>query len=953
MNARRPGSNRRAAALRFPLISLLLSVGATLLVFAGCGLNTHGTGNGGNGGGPTVPCNVDDECDDDNPCTKDSCGADKTCAHQALADGPAPNEAQTSGDCTTVMCEAGKPKDVAQDDDIPDDNKPCTIDSCADKVASHVPVTVGMMCDDGMGNNGRCDAQGNCKIACTTSSMCTSTSPCVTPSCDTSKGECVFPALADGTPTPGAPVVAGDCKVSVCVGGMNQDLADDSDLPTVGDCRIAACDQGTPAPQPKPTHTGCASYMGNSPGYCDGAGTCQQCTQDSDCASTGPTNDCQKPVCNNNKCQQEFTPVNTPTTTTPAQAVGDCQKSVCDGAGNVTLIADNGDPQSDGNECTLDQCAGANMTNHPNAPDMTTKCGTGMALACFGGQCVGCTMDNQCAPASCSGTVLTKSQTCNLGNGKCNTPTPQDCAPYNCVAALNACPTKCNADTDCVTGYYCTGTNGTCQQKAPQGGTCMTDHQCTTNHCVDGFCCDTTCTNGCDACSNAKTGAANGTCSHVTVGTDPNNVCNDQGATSCGTNGVCDGLGACQKYPSGTVCAGAACNSNTLTKQKTCNGSGTCVTPNPATQGCSPYLCVAASNACTTTCSVDNDCFTGNWCNAGTCTAKLANGSTCTGANQCTNGSCVDGYCCNNACNTACQACSAAKKQSGAGNGTCGNAKTGQADPRGVCTTTAQTSCGQDGLCNAGACEKWPTNTVCANASCSGNTLTAAKTCDGNGACNQGGTTSTCANGLACDSAAMMCFASCGMSTMADDSKCVGGDYCDPATGACKLKIATGAMGCSTNSQCQSGFCGVNNGVCCSADCPDDGAATCGKSNACAMTTGACLFYDNMTTCSATTCPAGGNTFTTQTTCNGSGTCSGNAMNGTCPSSLKCNAAGTACLTACGSASAAGDANCVSTSFCDGANGGACQAKKTASASCTRDGECISNMCHPTMMVCQ
>ncbi|MFT3775691.1 MAG: hypothetical protein QM820_60870 [Minicystis sp.] len=920
------------------LASVLLGAGCAQVLGFYDDYHDADAGQGGGGSPPSV-CKDDSQCDDHNPCTTDTCSPDKTCVSTPLDGVPAPDAAQTAGDCKTIQCVDGKPHDVAQDDDTPDDDESCTIDSCADTIPSHVAEKEGTICQDSLGDNGRCDAQGNCTVICTTDKECMPPGPCLSASCDTSQGVCVFANLPDNMPTPGAPVIPGDCKVTVCVDGQSQDVADDTDLPTVGDCLIAGCDQGTPAPQLKPMHTGCASFNINQPGYCDGSGTCQQCTQDSDCASTSPTTDCQKPVCNNFKCQPEFTPVNMPTT---AQMAGDCQKSICDGMGNAIQIADNNDPSSDGNECTLDQCAGASTTNHPNAPDMITKCGTGMALACFGGQCVGCTMDNQCAPASCSGTVLNKAQTCNLGNGKCATPTPQDCAPYNCVAALNACPTKCSADTDCINGYYCTGTNGTCQQKAPQGGTCGSDHQCTTSHCVDGFCCNTACTNGCDACSNAKTGAANGTCSHVTIGTDPNNVCSDQGAASCGTNGACDGLGACQKYVSGTVCVAASCSGNTLIKQKTCNGSGTCMTF--GSQICTPYLCMAANNACPSTCNADTDCFTSYYCTGpnGSCQPKVGQGGTCSTDHQCASSHCVDGVCCDTACNTACQACTVAKKQFASNNGTCGPAKNGQADPRGICATTPQSSCGTDGLCNGGTCENWPSTTSCQAGSCMGNTQTTAKTCNGNGACSQGGTTSACANGLLCNAAAMMCFASCGNGAAADDSKCVGGDYCDPQSGTCKIKIATGSAGCVADSQCQSGICGLNNGVCCNALCPDEGAGTCGKSAECAPATGACLFYNG--SCSAFVCPAGGNSYTTYSVCS-NGSCSGGGINGICGNSLMCNASGTACLTACGTANLAGDANCTSGYYCDGMNGGACQPKKGPNVGCFRDAECSNGMC--------
>jgi hypothetical protein len=47
----------------------------------------------------------------------------------------------------------------------------------------------------------------------------------------------------------------------------------------------------------------------------------------------------------------------------------------------------------------------------------------------------------------------------------------------------------------------------------PQGAACGAGKECRSGHCVDGFCCDKACDDGCNACSLARTGRANGTCS--------------------------------------------------------------------------------------------------------------------------------------------------------------------------------------------------------------------------------------------------------------------------------------------------------------------------------------------------------------------------------------------------------------------------------------------------------
>ena len=69
--------------------------------------------------------------------------------------------------------------------------------------------------------------------------------------------------------------------------------------------------------------------------------------------------------------------------------------------------------------------------------------------------------------------------------------------------------------------------------------------------------------------------------------------------------------------------------------------------------------------------------------------------------------------------------------------GLCTAVPTGLPDPAGLCTDKGPTSCGTDGKCQAGACQKYPQGTACANASCPmpGSTFTAGGTCDGAGTC--------------------------------------------------------------------------------------------------------------------------------------------------------------------------------------------------------------------------
>jgi hypothetical protein len=458
----------------------------------------------------------------------------------------------------------------------------------------------------------------------------------------------------------------GDCKKVVCDGnGGTMTVEEDSDVPTVGDCDITGCKAGASNITHKAMLTPCSG------GHCDGNGACRQCVQDSDCPGT--IDDCQRPSCVNFACVPVFTAMNTPTMSSPTQIAGDCQERVCDGAGNAIDVADSTDPTSDGNECTIDTCSGPNNTTYSNAPDGITHCGSGGALSCVGGQCSGCTMNSQCAASSCNGTVFTKAQSCNVGTGTCVSPSPatQDCAPYLC-SATSGCATICNVDTDCSSSsYYCTGTGGACVPKVTQGNACQANHQCATGSCTDGVCCNIACGGTCFACTNGKTGGTNGTCLPITGGTDPDSECTDQGVASCGTDGLCDGAGACRLYSSSTLCVAQSCSAGVQSNARLCDGSGTCAAG--TTTNCTPYICGAT--ACLAACTSTAQCAATFFCNpssskcvtptcmdgykdgtetdvdcGGACPAKCLTGKLCSVGGDCQSGVCLGGVCLASTC---------------------------------------------------------------------------------------------------------------------------------------------------------------------------------------------------------------------------------------------------------------------------------------------------------------
>jgi hypothetical protein len=206
--------------------------------------------------------------------------------------------------------------------------------------------------------------------------------------------------------------------------------------------------------------------------------------------------------------------------------------------------------------------------------------------------------------------------------------------------------------------------------------------------------------------------------------------------------------------------------------------------------------------------------------------AKLGQGSPCTAGSDCSSSNCIDGICCDTACGGACQACSAVKKGAGV-DGACGPIKAGT-DPDDECPTQAAATCGTTGDCNgAGACRKFSNGTVCAAASCAGNSQSNVDLCDGNGTCVDGGTMS-CA-GLGCNGA--LCKSPC-----VGDADCPPTAYCE--AGLCALKLGLGSPCTAAQaSRCGTGFCA--DGVCCDALCAGGPCLTC-KHDTGAPIDGAC-----------------------------------------------------------------------------------------------------------------
>ena len=748
------------------------------------------------------------------------------------------------------------------------------------------------------GNNGFCDGSGAC-------AKYTLGTQCVAQTCAADGVTLDKPRQCDGAGT--------------CTTGTTQTCA-----PYV--CTGSAC------------LTSCTSSIQCAPGFSCNNGSCTTaCTNDSQCGSTAY---CNGGICVNkvpigaactapNQCQSDFC------------VDGVCCNTACSGTCQACAALLKGG----GTDGTCGPVAAGADPQGECADQGSMSCGNNGV--CNGASaCQKYSAGTQCGAASCSNGTQTSASFCN-GTGTCLGGGPSSCGLYTCGGT--ACKTACSIDADCVTGAYCSGS--TCQAKLANGAACVSDNECGSNFCVDGFCCNSACNGTCQACSNILKGSGNnGACGSIAAGTDPGSECADQLAPSCGTNGSCDGAGACQKYVVGTQCTSGSCAGDgvTLTSASTCNGNGTCVPG--TTSSCTPFACV--NGACANgACTMDSQCAPTAFCNGTTCVTKKMQGTACGSNHECTTNLCVDGVCCDLACSGTCQACTALLKGSGT-DGTCGPVAAG-ADPNDECGNQGAASCGTNGVCNgSGACQLYASATVCAAASCTGSTANLTKTCDGLGNCIDNGST----NCAPYNCAAGACLTSCTI-----DGQCVASAYCTSTTsGSCAAQKGQGAV-CGSDHECTSnhcvdGFCcdltcaggcfacssaltGQLNGTCgpISAgalakpgSCTPQAQATCGLDGNCDGT-GNCEKWSSATQCIAPSCTV--STQTSAANCNGTGTCNTPATTDCAP--YACGA--TACKASC-----TADSDCSTGNYCLAT---ACVPTKANGATCGVVNECSSNNC--------
>lgn len=565
------------------------------------------------------------------------------------------------------------------------------------------------------------------------------------------EGECVEGNVANGMDA--TTQTAMDCKKNICTDGEVVSLNDDTDpLDDNNDCTVDVCEMGDPKSNPADLGTPCTDGANK---VCDDMSTCVECNVDADCKDVDKPDclnkacvpeTCSDGMTNAGETDQDCGgPCKGCDTNQNCDDAADCFHGVCGGNGKCAAPTCDDDVQNGGDylgsngetdkdcggpcgptcgpmlgcevngDCVGNQCTGAGGTCVPNCLD-GVKNNAETDKDCGGGTCGGCAVGELCegADANCVGTAYCDVTVCAAkkmpgvvcaGANQCTSNFCVDgvCCNNACGATCSACdlpgtvgtctfvPAGDDPDTECMGNGGADVCDGASACAEVNGSPCAASSECASNTCVDGVCCATSCEGTCEACSNAKSGGPDGTCTFVPNTMDPD--------AECPASLQCNGSGACQtKLAQGSTCTvSGECQSNNCVDNVCCGSAcgGACQACSTAKKGSGPN---GTCGAIGTGLDPDNECAGATTCNGGGA-CLLANGATCGGAGECQSNFCVDTVCCDAACLGAdCVSCNLMGSV-----GTCSPVPAG-ADPGNDCNgSDPAPECNGAGACGLGA----------------------------------------------------------------------------------------------------------------------------------------------------------------------------------------------------------------------------------------------------------
>ncbi len=576
-------------------------------------------------------------CDDSNVCTIDACGGAKGCDNLPAIEGmacDADGSVCTENDaCKSGKCAQGALKEC-------DDGNPCTKDSCDLAKGCTQTVDDGAPCDDDNPCTiGDVCAKGQCNAGL--SKTCASGKVCVVGQCSLVTGKCVFSNQKAGKPCDDGDkcTKADGCKGGICDGNIvdcndANPCTDDSCKAETGcqhDVNKVPCSDGNACTAGDVCKSG--ACIAGPAKVCDDK---QGCTQDSCVAATGVCAFDGKAL-EGNACDADSSVCTQADACKGGACVAGAKKS-CDDSNACTddscdpaagcKHSPNAKPCSAGDLCTQgDICkAGACVAGKPKVCAPAPVCNKS-ACSAKTGQCVVTAVVDTSAcddGKACTSNDVCISGKCVSGPLKvCKTSDP--CLVSSCDGKQGKCvlsgATKegapCDADgSACTKGDSCK--SGTCQPGSALA--CNDGKVCTTDSCdkLNG-CLHTPNTAPCDADGSSCTvgdACKNGSCIAGTQKScDDGNIC---------TLNQCDKVKGCTATPFPLDCP----DNDKCTTKETCQG-GKCVTqPTSCDDGnaCTKDSCAPQTGCVNKAVADGSACGAGKVCNKGKCVAKDKNG---------------------------------------------------------------------------------------------------------------------------------------------------------------------------------------------------------------------------------------------------------------------------------------------------------------------------------------
>ena len=690
------------------------------------------------------------DCDDDNPCTVETCSTEDGCQYEALSD----QACEDGNPCTeNDMCEAGQCIPGANSCDCQ------TTEDCAESDDGNLCNGV-MVCLDNT-----CVLDEESVVVCDTSAD----TECQKNLCDPQTGDCDLVVLPDGT---------------VCDDGLT---CTDGDVCGDGECGgdIYDCDDDNPC-----TDDICVEEEDG----CVNVPNTAACSDDNACTD----ND----LCKAGKCSGE---------SISCENDNPCTSDACDTEQGctyapVTNACDDGNACTDDDVCADGICAGASITCDDNQMCTDDSCDpdTGCQfydneLACEDGDV--CTINDVCSGGLCkSGAV----SSCDDGQ----TCTTDSCDPVDGCLHVPLDGSSCDDGNPCTTGDVCN--QGICNGEGSLD--CDDDNSCSNDSCQPDVGCVNSPVTG-NLCEDGSLCTENDSCdAGVCVGEPV--VCNDGNVCTkdlCNPDTGCvfpaeGGAIDCQDgdpCTEGDFCQSGLCKPGS---PKLCDDLNECTD-----DFCNPNSGACETSPNSDTCDDGNPCTTADACANESCVGGPA--PDCNDGNPCTDDSCQPFVGCINADNGECQ-CQESEECQDDGNlcngiPICQN-NVCVTNPASIilCSDTEDTFCSKN-ICQPGSGDCVMTDQPAGVFCTDDDACTQGDECDGNGSCL--GSQVTCDDDNVCTTDS--CDVNSGCQYDANSESCSDGDPCT-VDDICQLGDCLGTLfDCNDENICTLDQCIPNGGL--------------------------------------------------------------------------------------------------------------------------------------------